>query len=115
MAVVDVSVGGLPLNASFGVASQSARRLRRQSHPGRKNRRKRTLSADGLVSASRPRASQCDGRQKRFEKTLGQESDRRNRDAVAHETKGLVDVRRQLVFVREPHQAGGSRGDRDGP
>jgi hypothetical protein len=54
-----------------------------------------------------PRTSQGEDREKRFEKILSQEPDRWNRDAVAHQAKGLIDVRRQLVFVREPHQAGG--------
>jgi hypothetical protein len=60
-------------------------------------------------------ASQVEGREKRFEKILRQEPDRWNRDAVAHEAEGLVDVRRQLVFVREPHQAGGLARRQDAP
>jgi hypothetical protein len=45
--------------------------------------------------------------QNRFEDVLRQESDRRDRDAVAHEAIGLVVIAGQLVIVGQPHQTRG--------
>jgi hypothetical protein len=82
---------------------------------GRKNERKRMLNADGLsrppgdsrrffrepgrgacgrlgshiARSAAPRASQGEGQQRRFEKILRQEPNRRNCDAIAHEAEGL--------------------------
>jgi hypothetical protein len=80
-----------------------------------------TVRACSIVGCA---TSQGESHEKRLKKILREEPDRRNRKAVAHRADGLVDVRRQFAFVREPHLVGGpcrrraawsARSSRGGP